>query len=185
MSIHDYIDTSTFRVIIYYHILYTCTTLNPLPLDPREKVSRHLDALFGAGVAHALPPNLEFEFSRKTGRIKNFSITHRLVATLRTDGGLALTVFGAQYLLDGTEKFRQNCVGASKDAAPFVSEGRSLFCRHVEHCGSNVRPGSDVAVTNGDKVIAVGVALLAGELMKRYSRGVAVKIREGIKGRTE
>ena len=77
-----------------------------------------------------------------------------------------------------------NCVKAVEDAVPFVSEGRSLFCRHVQHCGNNVRVGSDVAVVHERKVIAVGVSLIAAPLMKQFSRGVAVKVRDGLKGRT-
>jgi uncharacterized protein with predicted RNA binding PUA domain len=72
-----------------------------------------------------------------------------------------------------------------QEAVPFVAEGRSLFCRHVQWCGSNIKAASDVAVIDGTRVIAVGTAILPSELMKRYSRGVAVKIREGLKGRTE
>ncbi len=159
--------------------------MNPLPIDAKEKVRRHVDAIFGAGVSDVLPEDLQFEFSRRTGRIKNFSAGGRLAATLRTDGGLALTIFGAQYFLDKSTQFRENCALPVQEAVPFVSEGRSLFCKHVDRCGSNVRAGSDVAVIDGSKVIAVGVAILASGLMKRYSKGVAVKIREGIKGRTE
>jgi uncharacterized protein with predicted RNA binding PUA domain len=159
--------------------------LNPLPIDAREKVCQHVDALFGAGVSCALPAEIQFEFSRRTGRIKNFSIAGRLAATLRTDGGIALTIAGAQHLLDNSERFRDNCVIPVHDAVPFVSEGRSLFCRHVEWCGKNVQVGSDVAIIDNGKVIAVGAAILPSKLMRLYSRGVAVKIREGLKGRTE
>ena len=158
--------------------------MNPLPIDPREKVCRHLDALFGPGVSDSLP-DMAFEFSRRTGRIKNFSFAGKLVGTLRTDGGIALTISGAQQLLDKSEKFHENCVKPVRDAVPFVTEGRSLFCRHVGWCGANVKVGSDVAVVDGSKVIAVGIAILPTLLMKQYSRGVAVKIREGLKGRTE
>jgi uncharacterized protein with predicted RNA binding PUA domain len=80
-----------------------------------------------------------------------------------------------------------------QEAVPFVSEGRSLFCRHVEWCGSNIKVGSDVAIINGNSnngdndtgVIAVGVAILPSKLMKQYHKGVAVKVRQGIKGRIE
>ncbi len=157
--------------------------MNPLPVDPIDKVARHVDAVFGAGVSKALPADLQFEFSRKTGRIKNFSQNGSLLATLRTDGGLALTVEGARFLSRNSPAFRENCVISSKDAVPFVSEGRSLFCRHVEWCGSNVRAGSDVAVLDGSDVIAVGIAVLPASLMPRFSKGVAVKVREGIKSR--
>lgn len=159
--------------------------LNPLPIDAREKVCRHIDTLFGADVSEALPQDVQFEFSRRTGRIKNFSINGRLAGTLRTDGGIALTIAGAQYFLDKSKHFRENCVIPVQDAVPFVSEGRSLFCRHVEWCGSGVRTSSDVAIIHNNMVIAVGVAILPFVLMKQYSRGVAVKVRQGIKGRTE
>ena len=157
--------------------------MNPLPIDSRYKISRHVDALFGTGVSEALPLELQPEFSRRTGRIKNFGIDGHLVATLRTDGGLALTLYGAQFLLDRSPAFLENCVQPVQEAIPFVTEGRSLFCKHVESCGSKVFPGSDVAVVDGRTVIAVGVALLAGHLMKQYSRGVAVKVRDGLRSR--
>lgn len=159
--------------------------MNPLSIDPKEKVCGHVDALFGAGVSNALPADMLYEFSRRTGRIKNFSIGSRLAGTFRTDGGIAVTIAGAQYFLDNSEQFRESCVAPVQEAVPFVSEGRSLFCRHIDWCGSNIKVGSDVAVIDGSKVIAVGVAILPSGLMKLYNRGVAVKIREGIKGRTK
>lgn len=158
--------------------------MNPLPVNPHEKVCQHIDAIFGSGVSSVLSADLQFEFSRRTGRIKNFSLENRLVATLRTDGGLALTIFGAQHLA-GSRQFLENCVIPVQEAVPFVSEGRSLFCRHVHWCGSNVAAGSDVAVLDEScNVIAVGVAVLGSGLMHQFKKGVAVKVREGIKGRT-
>ncbi|MDQ3807387.1 MAG: queuine tRNA-ribosyltransferase [Thermoproteota archaeon] len=165
-------------------------------MDPREKVHRHIDALFGAGVSDALPADIQFDFSRRTGRIKNFTIDGRLAMTLRTDGGLALTIMGAQYLFENSKQFRENCVMPIQEAVPFVSEGRSLFCKHVKWCGSNIKVGSDVAVIDGKsdgdntdnsgrRVIAVGIAILPSRLMRHYQKGVAIKVRQGIKGRTE
>jgi uncharacterized protein with predicted RNA binding PUA domain len=159
-------------------------------------VHRHIDALFGAGVSDALPADIQFDFSRRTGRIKNFTIDGRLAMTLRTDGGLALTIMGAQYLFENSKQFRENCVMPIPEAVPFVSEGRSLFCKHVKWCGSNIKVGSDVAVIDGTsdgdnsdnssrRVVAVGIAILPSRLMRHYKKGVAVKVRQGIKGRTE
>jgi conserved protein with predicted RNA binding PUA domain len=166
--------------------------LNPLPIDAREKVCHHVDAIFGVGVSDALlAADMQFNFSKRTGRIKNFSIGGRLAITLRTDGGLALTTAGAQYLLDNSKQFQENCVEPIVEALPFVSEGRSLFCKHVKWCGSNIKVGSDVAVIDssstgsGSRVVAVGIAMLPSRLMKEYRKGVAVKVRQGIKGRTE
>jgi uncharacterized protein with predicted RNA binding PUA domain len=158
--------------------------LKPLPLDPIQKIYHHIDALFGNGVADGLRlQEIQFEYSKRTGRIKNISIRNQLVATLRTDGGLALTVFGAEELLKAGQ-FKENCVIPTLEALPFVSEGRSLFCKHVQWCGSNVKAGSDVAIIDSNnKVVATGIALFGANLMKKYQKGVAVKIREGIKSR--
>jgi uncharacterized protein with predicted RNA binding PUA domain len=83
-----------------------------------------------------------------------------------------------------SRNFMENCVVANQEAVPFVSEGRSLFCRHVEHCGSAVKVGSDVAVLDeNDRVIAVGVAMLSANTMQRFSKGVAVRVRQGLRSR--
>jgi uncharacterized protein with predicted RNA binding PUA domain len=159
--------------------------LRPLPLDWPDKIYCHIDAIFGIGVSSVLQEGLQFEYSKKTGRIKNFSIGNQLVATFRTDGGIALTIFGATELLKN-KQFRENCVIPTPEAIPFVSEGRSLFCKHVEWCGSNIRVGSDVAIINKeDIVLATGKALFQYNIMKKYRKGVAVKVREGIKSRVE
>jgi uncharacterized protein with predicted RNA binding PUA domain len=149
-----------------------------------DKIYCHIDAIFGVGVSTALDgEDLQFEFSKKTGRIKNFSLRNELVATFRPDGGLALTIYGAKELLK-SKQFRENCVIPTPEAISFVSEGRSLFCKHVEWCGSYIKVGSDVAIINKDNaVLATGKALFGCSIMKKYPKGVAVKIREGIKSR--
>jgi uncharacterized protein with predicted RNA binding PUA domain len=155
--------------------------VKPLPLNSKEKIYYHIDAVFGMGVSDGLSENLQFQYSRRTGRIKNFSIGNQLVATLRIDGGLALTIFGAKELFKD-KRFRQNCIIPSEEAVPFISNGRSLFCKYVKWCGSNVKAGSDVAIIDkNERVIATGRAIFGYKLMSRYSNGVAVKIREGIK----
>ena len=163
--------------------VYTFQYLKPLSLNWPDKIYHHIDATFGVGVSTALGEDLQFEFSKRTGRIKNFSIRNELVATFRTDGGLALTIYGAKQLLK-SKQFRENCVIPTPEAIPFVSEGRSLFCKHVEWCGSHIRVGSDVAIIDKDNIVlATGRALFGYSIMKKYRVGVAVKIREGIKSR--
>lgn len=155
-------------------------------LDPEIKISQHIDALFGNGIFERLKANhatgtFQFEYSRRTGRIKHFFIRDRLAGTLRTDGGIALTLIGANELLK-TGRFVQNCVKPVFEVVPFVKNGGSLFCKHVEWCGSNVRVGSEAAVIdNSCEVFAVGKAVIGATHMKSYGRGVAVKIREGLK----
>lgn len=101
-------------------------------MDPKEKIRHHLNALFGA--YFAIPKSTTFNYSRRTGRIKSFSIDNQLAGTLRTDGGIALTVSGAAILMKNP-LFKTNCVIPVDEAVPFVSEGRSLFVNMLNGVG--------------------------------------------------
>jgi uncharacterized protein with predicted RNA binding PUA domain len=104
---------------------------------------------------------------------------------LRSDGGIALTIEGASIFMDSID-FKQNCIIPIDDALPFVSEGRSLFCKHVEWFGSNINIGSEVVVIDrNDEVIAVGKSVLSQFQLRGRNGDVAVKVREGIKSREE
>ena len=154
-------------------------------MNPNEKISYHIDALFGKGVSDVLPNELSFTYSRKTGRIKSFGINDQLVGTLRSDGGIALTIFGASILLKSSN-FKQNCIIPNNGALPFVSEGRSLFCKHVEWFGSNINIGSEVVVIDKKgEVVAVGKSVLSQSQLHGRIGDVAVNVREGIKSRGE
>ena len=170
--------------------------MQKLFLDPYQKICSHVDFLFGRDTSSILPNDLELEYSRKTGKIKSFSINGKLIGTFRTDGGIALTINGANLFLKQKE-YLSNCVIPIEDAIPFVSEGRSLFVKHVLRCGENVRSGSDVAVIDKNQsVLAVGRSLLpfsyysqslddiANHPRDSLIRGIGVKIREGIKSRS-
>ena len=149
-------------------------------MDPVLKVRCTLDAQFGAGASGRLPSDLSIGYSKRTGRIKTIHDGGGLLGTLRTDGGLAITIRLAQ-LLVGRRGFDSYCVEVTSEAAPFVAQGRSVFCRHVARCGRNVRVGSDVPVLFERRVIAVGRAVLACEAISDMDRGVAVRVRNSLK----
>lgn len=154
-------------------------------MNPREKIEYQLDALFGKGVSSALPKEISFTYSRKTGRIKSFETNDELIGTLRSDGGIALTILGASMLMKSSG-FRQNCIIPIHDALPFVCEGRSLFCKHVEWFGSNINIGSEVVVIDKkEDVLAVGKSVASQSQLRGRIGDVAVKVREGIKSRVE
>ena len=153
-------------------------------VDQTLKLQYSLDALFGNGVSKNLPKNIEITFSRKTGRIRTVSHKGKLLCTLRIDGGLAISPYFAQILLK-SKTFRENCIEINKDAAPFVKEGRSVFCKHVVWCGKKVRISADTPVLFKNKVIAVGRAVLSGEMILDFDRGVAIKVRDSLKSRKE
>jgi uncharacterized protein with predicted RNA binding PUA domain len=152
-----------------------------LAIDPKQKIAANIDAVFGKGISSFIPVDkLTFTFSRRTGRIKNVLLDNNLVATLRTDGGLALTIFGAKLLMQ-SPNFKENCVTVGDDVSEFICKGKSVFCKHVVKCGNNVRVGSDVAVLDErGNVIAAGKAILSAKMIMEFKRGVAVKVREGL-----
>ena len=148
------------------------------------KLQYSLDALFGTGSSKYLPKDIDIIFSRKTGRIRTVSHKGKLLFTLRINGSLAISIDFAQTLLQ-SKTFRENCIEINKDAAPFVMEGRSVFCKHVVWCGKNVRVSSDTPILFENKVIAVGKAILSSEMISDFKRGVAIKVRDSLKSRKE
>ena len=153
-------------------------------MDQIIKLKHSLDALFGNGVSKYLPKNIEMTFSRKTGRIRTVSHEGNLLCTLRIDGGLAISPYFAQILLKN-KTFQENCVEINQDAAPFVMEGKSVFCKHVIWCGNKVRISADTPVLFKDRVIAVGKAVLSHEMICDFNRGVAIKVRDSLKSPKE
>jgi uncharacterized protein with predicted RNA binding PUA domain len=153
-------------------------------VDHIQKLENTLDALFGNGVSKYLPKDIEITFSRKTGRIRTVSHKGKLLCTLRIDGGLAISTYFAQILLK-SKSFKENCIVINSDAASFVMEGRSVFCKHVIKCGKNVKISGDTPVLFKNKVIAVGRAVLSNEMISDFNRGVAVKVRDSLKSRNE
>lgn len=151
-------------------------------MDNLLKLKYTIDALFGNGVSKNLPKNIEITFSRKNGRIKTVLHNGKLLCTLRIDGGLAISLYFAQILLK-SKKFKENCIEVNQDAAPFIEQGRSVFCKHVTWCGKNIRIASDTPVLFDNKVIAVGKAVLSSEMISDFKRGMAVKVRDSLKSR--
>ena len=151
-------------------------------MDQLLKIKNTIDALFGQGISRFLPKDIDIIFSKKTGRIRTVYHQENLLFTLRIDGGLAISPYFAQLLLQ-SKKFKENCLEINKDAAPFVEEGRSVFCKHVIWCGKNIKIASDTPIIFQNKLIAVGRAVLSAEMIADFQRGVAVKVRDSLKSR--
>jgi len=134
-------------------------------MDPVVKLRHNVDALFGQGVSKHIPKNIEFSFSKKTGRIREVYHNQKLLCTLRIDGGLAITPFFAQTLMK-SKKFKENCLEIDQDSKPFVEDGRSVFCGHIVWCGKSIRIQSEVPILYKNRVIAVGKAILSSKMMK-------------------
>ncbi len=150
-------------------------------MDFKDKFVMSMNYIFGKGVASVLPlDKLEFSFSKRTGRVKSVMVENNLLASLRSDGSVAITIYCADILIK-YPLFLENCVVVENGPDRFVSNGRSVFAKHVVSCGDRVKPTSDVAILDEKgKVIGVGRAILSAKMMRVFERGVAVKVRESI-----
>lgn len=135
-----------------------------------------IEPLFESGV-------VEVERSSKTGRIRHVYINGRLVLTLRSsDGFLVLTPAGWK-LLRASGHLTPHVVETTHDVAEFVSQGRSLFSKHVIRANHGILPGDEVCIVSQPEglIAATGRAVLPGEDMGLLKRGKAVRIRRGVK----
>jgi len=129
--------------------------------------------LFGKGV--------KILCSKRTGRIRHIFRGGQLIATLKPkDGYLALTPEGARRLL-ADKSWNRNLVVVQNDVAEFISSGGDVFAKHIIKADEELRPGEEAIVTNENRdLLAVGRAVLSGQDMKYFKRGVAVKVRKGL-----
>lgn len=119
--------------------------------------------------------------SPATGRIREIYVGDELIGTVRaSDGFFVPTLKGAMKLLKvlPTPKYR---VIVEKEAASFIAQGRTVFCRHVVNADPEIKPGDEVIVVDTEEtLVAVGKAILSGIEMKSKKAGKAVKVRKGI-----
>jgi len=149
-----------------------------------KRVRAVADYQFGPGAGEALfPDEVEIVKSRRTGRIKHIYLRGSLLATMRAeDGLLSLTISGAERLSPILgERYK---VVITEEAAPFVAEGRSAFAKHIIKADLGIRAGDEVLIVAPDgRLLAVGRAVLSGREMVVFKRGVAVKVRAGVRAR--
>jgi conserved protein with predicted RNA binding PUA domain len=146
-----------------------------------RRLSLLVDYLFGRGVSRILPKEgFLLSYSRRSGRLKLVQHDGRIFATVKPNGAMALSVYGAT-ILARSPGFKGNCVSVSDDVVQFVKGGRSVFCKFVRSAGKNIGPKSEVALVDGSgKVVGVGMAVLNGAHMTQFKTGVAVKVRAGL-----
>jgi len=145
------------------------------------KIRSIADYQFGKGVGKELFPNdVKIVYSKATGRIRYIYLGEKRLATLRPTNGLfSLSITGAKRIIENVTPLRL-WVRVKEEAAPFIMKGKSLFAKHVSDADEEIRPMEEVIViSDGGEVLAVGKAVLTGEEMKAFKKGVAVKVRRG------
>jgi uncharacterized protein with predicted RNA binding PUA domain len=139
------------------------------------------DYQFGKGVGMTLfPENVKIAFSRRTGRIRYVYLDGKRLGTMRpTDGFFSLSIEGARRIVSGGQ-LAICLVSVRSIVAKFIAEGGDVFAANIVRADDEIRAKDEVIVLSeeGD-ILAVGRAVLSGEEMKAFKRGVAVKVRRG------
>ncbi len=146
--------------------------------DVLTRIRSVADYQFGRGVGRVLfPEGVNVAFSRRTGRIRYVFLNGERLVTMRpTDGLFSLSLAVAKRVA-GAAKC---CVAVRDDVSKFIAEGGDVFAVHVVKADDELRARDEVIVVEGGgKVLAVGRAVLSGEEMRAFKRGVAVKVRRG------
>lgn len=146
-----------------------------------QKIRRVADYQFGDGVGGNLfPDGVTVAFSKRTGRIRHIFLNGKLLATLKPrDGFFSLGIEGAKRLAETVEPKRL-WVRVQEEAVASVEKGGDVFAKHVVGVDEEIRPREEVIVLDKkNRVVAVGKAVLSGEEMTDFGRGVAVRVRKG------
>lgn len=159
-------------------------------LDPVNHFeARMLEAMaarqFGKHVAeflHANRERLAIERSKNTGKIRYIYLDGTLVLVLRPEEGFfSLSLEGAT-IVNGLELERPiNGIMVPNDVAEFIKDGKNVFAKHVLDPWPGIRPAQELYVCDEKRnVVGVGKAILSGNDMRFFKRGMAVKMRHGI-----
>ena len=151
--------------------------------DSQEKFLAIFCYQFGARVRPMIDNilnELEFTYSRRTGRFKNILWKGKDFCNFKPDIGLfTLAYFGAKFLLENFSPPAYRAI-VQNDVSEFIMEGRNVFAKHIVDIDLNLLPFDEVIIVNTqDNLLALGRVLLPPIEVKKFNWGVAVKTRKG------
>jgi len=140
------------------------------------------DYQFGKGVGKVLFPDTCSFMLSSSGRIRQVFDNGIRIATLKPDSGwFTLSIEGARRVKE-TLSFPKMRVVVIDEVSEFIASGKSVFAKHVVEVDEEIRANDEVVVVNtADELLATGKALLSAFEMLEMERGVAVKVRQGVK----
>ena len=138
---------------------------------------------FGPGADDLLlDGKVELTKSKSTGKIRTVIVDEQHVLSMRApDGFFSLRPAGAERLRRGFPSPKLRVI-VNPDSVNFNREGKNVFCGFVIDCDPELRPMDEVMVVDAmDHLVGIGRALLTREEMLTMKKGLAVKVREGVR----
>ncbi|GAB6946794.1 hypothetical protein JCM16161A_09240 [Vulcanisaeta sp. JCM 16161] len=139
----------------------------------KDVVRGVISYIYGPDVLRIMGGEFRIEVS-KTGGLRRIYLGDKLIFTIRASDGRPLpTLEGARFI--------NKVVIVSREAAPFVKQGRSVMARFIIDI-RNAVPGDEVAIYSEDgELLGVGRLLLSRDEVLSVNRGVAVKLRQHVR----
>lgn len=140
------------------------------------------DYQFGKGVGRVLFPDTCKFILSSSGRVRQVIDGSVRIATLKPDSGwFTLSIEGARRVKEALP-FPKMRVVVLDDVSEFIAAGKSVFAKHVVEVDEEIRANDEVVVVNtADELLATGRAVLSAFEMLEMERGMAVKVRQGVK----
>ncbi|MDH7507523.1 MAG: DUF5591 domain-containing protein, partial [Candidatus Thermoplasmatota archaeon] len=140
-------------------------------IEPNERLKENIEALasyqFGKNIAKKLIKDCEIKGKYPYQKIM-FGKTQIGMIT-KERGFISLTINGAKKISD-CDKYWVEIY------SDFILKG-SVFAPGIKDADEQIRIGDEVIVKRNKKLVAVGVAQMDGEEMKKIKHGEAIKIR--------
>ncbi|MDI3498000.1 PUA domain-containing protein [Archaeoglobus sp.] len=140
------------------------------------------DYQFGRGVGRVLFPDTCKFILSSSGRVRQVVDGGVRIATLKPDSGwFTLSIEGARRVKEALP-FPKMRVVVMDEVSDFIAAGKSVFAKHVVEVDEEIRANDEVVVVNtADELLATGRAVLSAFEMLEIERGMAVKVRQGVK----
>jgi len=143
-----------------------------------EKIKGIMEYQFGPNASELVEKNFRIKKSRRTGRIRWIYRGKELIASVRASDHF---IIPKKYLADKLKKkfkYPRLRVVVDDDAAPFISEGKSVFAKFVVDIDPELRANDEVLVVDRrDDLITIGTLVLSPKEVMDSDRGVAVRVR--------
>ncbi len=136
---------------------------------------------FGKGAGMVLfPESVEFVYS-STGRVRQIYDDGVRIATLKPEEGIfSLSIEGARRL-HSHFPYPGLRVVVLDSVSEFIEKGGNVFAKHVVEVDRSIRANDEViVVSEGDRLLATGKAILGAREMLEFNRGMAVSTRYGL-----
>ena len=147
-----------------------------------KRIQMIADYQFGFGSGSILFDSNCFFILSKTKRIKQVldKNKNRIVTLRLTDGLMTLSIYGAN-ILKKYLKYPKQRVVITNDSIPYVSKGKTVFCKHIIDMDIELRAMDEVLIVDTkDNLIATGQLLLSPIEIKSCKFGAAVFTRNYI-----